>query len=242
MGKVNIQLADEVSSETGVKALVYGRAGIGKTVLTATCPRPILLSAESGVLSLRKKNLVKLFGKGDDSITYEVPTIVIEKVEDLVDVEKWLISSKEANYFDTICIDSISEIAEKVLLNAKPQAKDPRQAYGAMLDQMLITLRVFRDTKGKHVYCSAKEEYSKDDVTGIKAYRPMMPGTKLGPAIPYLFDEVMNLNVGQTEDGQDYRYLLTQPTIQYDAKCRSGCLDKIEQPHLGFLFNKILKG
>ena len=37
--------------DTGVKMLVYGESGMGKTMLTATLPRPLLISAESGLLS-----------------------------------------------------------------------------------------------------------------------------------------------------------------------------------------------
>ena len=36
----------------GVKALVYGPSGAGKTTLCATAPAPIIISAEAGLLSL----------------------------------------------------------------------------------------------------------------------------------------------------------------------------------------------
>lgn len=36
----------------GVKCIVYGGAGVGKTRLCATAPRPIIISAEEGLLSL----------------------------------------------------------------------------------------------------------------------------------------------------------------------------------------------
>ncbi len=38
----------------GVKVLVYGAAGVGKTALIATLPSPIVLSAEGGLLSLQE--------------------------------------------------------------------------------------------------------------------------------------------------------------------------------------------
>ena len=36
----------------GVKLLVYGQAGAGKTSLIPTLPNPIVLSAEAGLLSI----------------------------------------------------------------------------------------------------------------------------------------------------------------------------------------------
>ena len=41
----------------GIKCLVYGESGVGKTVLCSTAPDPIIISAESGLLSLRKKDI-----------------------------------------------------------------------------------------------------------------------------------------------------------------------------------------
>ena len=42
---------------SGVKLLVYGAAGVGKTALIATLPSPIVLSAEGGLLSLQSADL-----------------------------------------------------------------------------------------------------------------------------------------------------------------------------------------
>lgn len=41
----------------GVKLLVYGQAGAGKTSLIPTLPNPIVLSAEGGLLSIQDAEL-----------------------------------------------------------------------------------------------------------------------------------------------------------------------------------------
>ena len=120
----------------GIKCLVYGKAGHGKTYLARTAPKPIILSAESGMLSLRDVDL---------------PVITIRTVDDLTEAYNWAVSSPEAKAFETIYIDSISEIGEVVLANAKAQVKDPRQAYGELIEKMMMTLKSFRDLPGKHV-------------------------------------------------------------------------------------------
>ena len=51
---LKIQYTDDPQIFSGVKCVVYGPAGGGKTRLLATAPSPIILSAEKGLLSLKK--------------------------------------------------------------------------------------------------------------------------------------------------------------------------------------------
>lgn len=231
--------AAQFNQDNGVKMVVYGPAGMGKTVLSATLPAPLMLSAESGSLSLSKQNLTRLFGEDNPSITYNMPMIIIRTVDDLADAYAWLMGSEEAKNFQSIALDSVSEIAEVVLSNAKMQVKDPRQAYGELLEKMTRTLRSFRDIPNKNVYMSAKMGREKDEASGITKYAPDMPGNRLGQAIPYFPDFVFRLNVGKTQDGTSFRYLQTQPDLQSEAKDRSGLLDFMEYPHLGAIIAKV---
>lgn len=238
---VKLVAASQLSDDHGVKVIVYGRAGMGKTALCATAPSPLIISAESGLLSLRRQNLERMFGVNTPGISYEIPVIEINTVADLTEVEAWAKSSAEARQFSTLCLDSITEIGEKVLSNAKLQVKDPRQAYGELIEKAIMTIKAFRDLKGYNVYMSAKEERVKDEASGTTLAGPSMPGQKTGPAMPYLYDEVFNLNMGKDpQTQQNYRYLRTQPDFNYDAKDRSGALAEIERPHLGYVFAKIM--
>jgi hypothetical protein len=213
---------------------------MGKTVLMATAPIPVLISAESGALSLRQSNLERLYGVGNPHITYNMPIIEVKTVEDLTDAYNWCAGSAQAQQFQTVGLDSISEIAEVVLNNAKRQVKDPRQAYGELIEKMETLIRSFRDLPNKNVVISAKMEPTKDELTGVVKYGPAMPGAKLGNKLPYFFDEVFRLAVGQTPQGEKYRFLQTQPDLQYEAKDRSGALAPVETPVLSAVFAKIL--
>lgn len=232
--------AEQASQTSGVKALVYGGAGMGKTVLAATLPNPVLISAEAGALSLRKQNLERLFGVGNPHVTYNMPIINITNVDDLTAAYEWCARSVEARQFASVGLDSISEIAEVVLNNAKRQVKDPRQAYGELIEKMETLVRAFRDLPGKNVYMAAKMEPTKDELTGVVRYGPSMPGAKLGSKLPYFFDEVFRLGVNKTPQGESYRFLQTQPDLQFEAKDRSGALAPLEPPSLSAVFAKIL--
>jgi len=239
--QVVLKSSQSLAVTHGVKLLIFARAGMGKTMLTATAPNPILISAESGMLSLSKQNIERVFGVNTPGITYNIPTIEITTIADLINAEQWARNSGEARQFQTVCIDSLSEIGEKVLENAKGQVKDPRQAYGELLDKMGPTIKAFRDLSGKHVYMSAKEERIQDESNGSVLAGPGMPGKKLGPQLPYLFDEVFQLNTAKDpKDQSSYRYLRTAPDFNVDAKDRSGALSEIERPHLGYIIAKIM--
>jgi len=212
---------------SGVKVLVYGKAGVGKTVLCSTAPDPLIISAESGLISLRN---------------HDIPVIEIKTMDDLIEAYEWVSKNKKAEKFKTICLDSISEIAEIVLASAKATVKDARQAYGELIDEMMKTIKQFRDLPKKNVYFSAKEVKVVDEISQTVLFGPMMPGSKLGPNIPYYFDIVCNMNIGTNSKGESYRYLRTATNFQYEAKDRSGALNELEEPDLTKLFNKIVKG
>jgi phage nucleotide-binding protein len=206
-----------------VKLLVYGQAGAGKTSLIPTLPAPVILSAEGGLLSIADTNL---------------PFVEITSIGELQEAYKWLTSSAEATEFESVALDSISEIAEVVLNAEKKATKDPRQAYGAMQEQMADIIRGFRDLPGKHVYMSAKLEKTQDEM-GRVLYAPSMPGNKTGQSLPYFFDEVLALRVEKDAEGNTRRALMTDGDGLWLAKDRSGKLDVWEDADLGDIIRKI---
>jgi AAA domain len=218
-------MTDQMGMDYGIKALIYGRSGAGKTHLITTAPNPLLIAAEPGVLTLRGQR---------------IPGIRIQTVNDLTDALEFIRWSAEARQFETVYIDSITEVAEVVLANAKLLNTDPRKAYGELIEKMTMTIKAYRDIAGKHVIMTAKQEAAQDEVTKITSYGPSMPGAKLGPALPYLFDEVFRLGIGKDAEGKDFRFIQAAPDIQYDAKDRSGVLNMYEPADLSVIFSKIL--
>ena len=207
----------------GVKLLVYGAAGAGKTSLIPTLPSPIVLSAEGGLLSIQDA---------------ELPYIEITTMAELQEAYKWLAESAEATQFESVAIDSISEIAEVALNYEKKVNKDPRAAYGAMQEQMADIIRAFRDLPSKHVLMTAKLEKTQDEM-GRVLYAPSMPGNKTGQSLPYFFDEVLALRVEKDADGFAQRALMCDSDGLWLAKDRSGKLESWEAPDLSMIIAKI---
>ena len=207
----------------GLKVLVYGAAGAGKTSLAKTLPNPVVLSAEGGLLSISDSNTA---------------FIEINSMSDLHEAYQWLTESDEANGFESVVLDSISEIAEVVLAHEKKVNKDGRAAYGEMDVQLSEIIRAFRDLPNRHVLMTAKLEKQQDEM-GRMLYFPSLPGNKTAQKLPYFFDEVLALRVEKDAEGGNQRALMCDSDGLWLAKDRSGKLDAWEAPDLGEVIKKI---
>ena len=203
----------------GLKVLVYGQAGCGKTTLSKTLPKPVVLSAEGGLLSLKDDN---------------IPFIEIKSMTDLHEAYEWVSKSKD---YESVVLDSISEIAEVVLSHEKKINKDGRAAYGEMDVQLSEIIRAFRDLN-MHVLMTAKLEKQQDEM-GRMLYFPSLPGNKTAQKLPYFFDEVLALRIEKDEDGKTQRALMCDSDGLWLAKDRSGKLSAWESPDLGEIIAKV---
>ena len=228
---IQIQTVLEAVEDHGIKILVHGPAGAGKTQLCATTGETtIILSAEKGLRTLKRFAIEfpKKFKK--------IKVIQITDMEDLEEVFEMV----EADHVcEWICFDSVSEIAEQILHAAKEESNDPRQAYGKMQDRIGELLRQFRDLD-YNVLMTCKQKYVIDGDSSRTTYMPALPGQNLPQQIAYLFDEVFALRVENDEEtGEPYRTLQTDKDAKYHAKDRSGCLDMFEKPSIKALKQKM---
>jgi phage nucleotide-binding protein len=200
--------------EDGVKMLIYGASGSGKTTLIRTAPNPFIISSESGLLALA----------GED-----IPAVEVKTEKELDEAYKYAIASD----YDTICLDSLSDIAESVLAELKGKYSDGRQAYGRLQDVIGKYVRLFRDIKGKNVYMTAKQ--AKVDMNGVIVTQPSMPGQTLTNNIPYFFDLLLRLE----SDKKGNRVIHTATSFTQIAKDRSGKLDNKVEADLGLIIKTI---
>lgn len=214
------------AQDNGLKVLVHGPSGAGKTSLCGTTDEPtVIISAEAGLLSLRG---------------HDIPVIEVKTIEDVHEAYRFVTESADAKGFRWVCLDSISEIAEVCLAAEKKATKDPRQAYGALADTMGQLIRAFRDLPGRNVYFSCKQSRLQDQASGSTLYYPSFPGQALAQGISYYFDEVLALRVEKDAENNPVRWLQTGRDFTHEAKDRSGSLAMFEHPHLGAIARKIL--
>lgn len=222
---IKISKPAEVVHTSFTNSLIYGEAGIGKTVLCTTAPSPLIISAEAGLLSIADK---------DTDVTE------VSSLADLRSVHSFL--KKGDHKYLTACIDSLSEAAQTVLAEYKAVERDPRQAYGKMAEEIISIIKAYKSLP-MHVVFIAKQDRITDDLTGRTNYGPLFPGRILKSEIPYQLDIAIPMRL-RKKDSKTTRVLQTAPDIQYFAKARLPdhvTLEQYEQPNLTELFNKIIK-
>ena len=215
----------------GVKCLVYSGSGSGKTSLVATLnlKKTLVISFESGLLSVLDED-------GGEDIQYVEP----KDLGELKQIYDKLNDDKDfAARYDTIFIDSLSEISEMMISALKQDPsiytgmKDNMKLYMVSQEKMVGIAKSFRDLKGFNVFMTALAATQTTNM--IEKLVPSMAGQKLATKLPPLYDFVFYLNV----DSDGKRQLITQPTSSITAKSRSRKLESAEEPNLGKILTKI---
>lgn len=223
---MQIYNAAQFSQSYGAKAIVYGPPGQGKTPITQTAPRPILCVSEPGMLSLRHNT--------------SLPCIEAFTVKGIADFYKWLASSNEANNFDTVAVDSVSQQAEIILNEELPKHKDPRKAYGEMARTVMGYMNQLYFAKYKHTYLICKQIVVEEN--GANRAKPYFPGQDLNVKIPHLFDLILHLNTFTVPGVGVTKAFHTVDTLTAMARDRSGTLFEYEPTDLTQLYSKVMKG
>ena len=219
----DLRPARDFALQFGCKSLIYGPAGCGKTPIFNTAPRPLLLACEPGLLSMR----------GSTIPTYEAYTA--PRIDEFF---KWFFNSAETKNFDTLGIDSTSQMADIYLQEAAKTIRHGLQQYGEMATKTMNHLRTLYFTRQKHTYLICKEEIL--TINNIQMRRPYFPGKQLNVDIPFMFDVIAHLaktpihNVGEQ--------LAFRCIGSYDvmARNRVGTLNEFEPPNFTDIVNKCM--
>lgn len=203
----------------GCKIICYGGTGSGKTPLANSCPNPVMLACEPGLLSMRSSN---------------VPTYYAENSVQIDDFFKWFFSSVETKKFDTLVVDSISFMADVYLQAALKTNKHGLAAYGEMASNVIKHLRPLYYTQNKHTYLIAKENI----VDNVK--RPYFPGNQLNAEVPGLYDFILHLGIKNVPGVGQVKAFQCVETYDVMARARTGNLAEYEQPDVGALIKKAM--
>ena len=214
----DLQEARVFAQQFGCKAIIYGPPGSAKTPIINTAPRPVLLATEPGLLSMRNS---------------KVPTWIGDTKTKIDEFFKWFENSSEANNFDTLAIDSTSEICN-ICLNESKKAHGLQQ-YGEMADYAMPYFRRMYFKREKHMYFIAKEELTVDGKR-----RPSYPGQQLPKDMPHLYDCVLRLaKVPVPQVGETLAFQCNG-SVDIVARNRTGTLDNFEPPDFSALVKKVM--
>ena len=218
----DLQPAKNFAVKFGAKFLVHGAPGTGKTPIVNTAPRPVLGFSEPGLLSMRGSN---------------VPSIPLFTPSAIDDFFNWVTKSNEMRNFDTLCIDSVSQMAEIYLEDAKGRKPDGRAAYGLMSERLFKHLVAIFFQQNLHTYLICKQMVQDGSLVLV----PYFPGKELNTRVPHMFDIILNcgtFSVPGVVKTKAFRAFWGQEALCRD---RSVSLNEFEPTNLTALVNKVMQ-
>ena len=204
-----------------ISMLLFGRAGIGKTTIAESAPKPLLVDLENGI--------------GRVEACYRKDVLTAERT--LTDEEKYRsfihdLSHEDLSAYETIIIDSVGkfmDLVTPVVIKENPAngQKDGKtlsqKGYGAIAVKFKELTKLVTSL-GKHIIWIAHvTEVSDGDVVKVRINIP--GGTK-----DKIWDDI-NLGGFMTFLGKD-RIINFTPTEQYDAKGAHGVIGSYKIPEL----------
>ena len=261
-GALPIITADQrLAEHHGIKGVIFGRSGIGKTSLlwTLNASTTLFLDLEAGDLAVEGLEIDTLRPRTwkecrDFAVFIGGPNPALRDDQAYSAAHYAAVCKKFGDpealaKYDTVFIDSIT-VAGRLCFQwckGQPEAHsektgkpDVRGAYGLHGREMIAWLTHLQHTRGKNVWFVGILDEKLDDFNR-KVFVPQIDGAKTGLELPGIVDQVITMAEIKGEDGQLQRgfVCLTLNPWGYPAKDRSGRLDLLEVPHLGRLMDKI---
>jgi hypothetical protein len=250
-----------LAERRGIKGVLIGKSGIGKTsqLWTLDAPSTLFFDLEAGDLAVESwagdairprtwqecRDFAVFIGGPNPALRDDQPysqahfDAVCARFGDTSAMDKYA----------TVFVDSIT-VAGRLCLQwckGQPQAysektgkPDSRGAYGLMGQEMIGWLTHLQHTRRKNVWFVGILNEALDDFNR-RVFSLQIDGSKTGLELPGIVDEVITLAEVKGDDGMSYRTFVchTLNAWNYPAKDRSGRLDAIEEPNLGRLMEKI---
>jgi len=245
----------------GIKGVIFGKSGIGKTSLLWTLDptTTLFFDLEAGDLAIEGLSVNALrprtwaecrdfavyIGGPNPALRDDQPygpahyAAVCEKFGDPAVLDQ----------YDTVFVDSITVAGrlcfqwckgQPEALSEKTGKPDVRGAFGLHGREMIAWLTHLQHTRGKNIWFVGILDEKLDDFNR-KIFVPQIDGSKTGLELPGIVDQVITMADIPSDRGGDERVFICQTLNPwgFPAKDRSGRLDPVEAPHLEHLMQKI---
>jgi hypothetical protein len=208
------------------RVLLAGRPKVGKTLLAATWPSPLIINADRGLAVLAHRG-IKVPSITLSRMTVESKDAGLNSWLDVHEIIQSLISRK-GRWWDeikglkpqpqTLVIDSLSswfELLEAEIM-AKPVIKDKKAGeqwldlkdYGIIQNRGFGVINSAKDLP-MHLVCTCGVKTIEDKDSGRTYEIPALTGTAIGERVAHLFNDVLLLYSETDKDASKPRYYAT---------------------------------
>lgn len=195
-----IKKSNEIAITRIVKAMVYGQAGMGKTTLALSAPKPLLLDFDNGVKRVNNAHLDDSIGIVQIQNWQEVVQLLTQEVADLAP-------------FETIVVDTIGKMMDYITAY-RCAGRQPRiQDWGTINNDFKWFVATLSQLN-KHVIFVAHRDSRKegDDTVFIPALREKNYNSIVTELDLLGYVEMRN------ENGLQKRTITFDPTSRNDGK------------------------
>lgn len=233
---VTVQSTKGYMQRGGVKMMIYGKRGVGKTPIIAELPKVLIIASEDGLASVRNKN---------------VDFIEMKTMAQIKEVMAWLRSPSNIAKYDTIAHDGISYLTHAVFseIARKATHNNKVQYYGELASQIMPFVELLTNEIQKNVIMTAWQGDLYHPVTEkIIGHEPYTAGKAIANYLMHFFDLTAHMqrhaqNIQQADGTvvqQQIPYLQTVEANGIFARSRKeGCLDAFEPADLLTIINKL---
>jgi hypothetical protein len=254
-----ISADDRLSERRGVKALIVGPAGVGKTSLLRTLDpaRTLFVDVEAGDLAVQDVP-VDTLQLDDWTTARDIACRISGPNKSFPPTACYSQAHYEAiggaleslNKYETLFVDSITAISrlsfrwaeqQPESLSERSGKKDVRGTYGLHAREMIAWLNRLQHSRGMNAIFVAILEKVTDEFNHAE-FQIQLEGSKTGRELPGIVDQIITMQFIDFGDGVPVRaFVCTSPNPWgYLAKDRAGRLQQIEKPHLGELIAKLV--
>lgn len=138
-----------------LKGLVYGEPGVGKTSLSLSAPKPLLIDFDNGLRRVAKQ--------------YQTDSVQVGSYQDLLDI----LTKEDISMYETIVVDTLGKMIDRIgdwLAVSNPKVKQTdgqlsMKGWGSVKGEFQRLLKLL-EGKGKSIIfvAHAKEEKTGEDV------------------------------------------------------------------------------
>ena len=194
-----IKKSNEIKVVKNIKIMIYGQAGMGKSTLALSAPKPLLLDFDNGVKRVNTNHL------GDQ--------VGIVQVESWNDIRYLLNSPNELNDFNSIVVDTIGKMMDYIIAYRCNGGQPRIQDWGAINNDFKWFVNALSSLNKNVIFVAHRDTRKEGEET---VFVPALREKNYNSIVTEL--DLLGYLEMKNENGLQKRTITFDPTSRNDGK------------------------